>query len=140
VGGGNLLILGTSMTTALGAAKAAVKAMRKVEGVILPFPDGVVRSGSKVGSKYKTLMASTNHQYCPTLRGIVDDSVLADDEGCVLEIVIDGLTEEAVADAMRRGMHAAARRGIRRITAGNYGGNLGQFQIHLHQLIDADPA
>lgn len=140
VGGGNLLILATSMTTALGAAKAAVKVMREVEGVILPFPDGVVRSGSKVGSKYKTLMASTNHQYCPTLRGFVDDSVLDDDEGCVLEIVIDGLTEEAVADAMRRGMHAAARRGIRRIAAGNYGGNLGQFQIHLHQLLDADPA
>lgn len=140
VGGGNLLILGTSLTPALSAARAAVKVMREVEGVILPFPDGVVRSGSKVGSKYKTLLASTNHQYCPTLRGIVDDGVLAADEGCVLEIVIDGLSEDAVADAMRRGMHAAARRGIRRIAAGNYGGNLGQFQIPLHRLLEAAPA
>jgi formylmethanofuran--tetrahydromethanopterin N-formyltransferase len=140
VGGGNLLILGGTMTTTLGAARAAVKAMREAAGVIMPFPDGVVRSGSKVGSKYRTLMASTNHQYCPTLRGIVDDSALAADEGCVLEIVIDGLSEDAVADAMRRGMHAAARRGIRRIAAGNYGGNLGQFQIHLHQLLDGGKA
>ena len=85
---GSKLLLGKDAGVTLRAARAAVKAMREVPGVILPFPDGVVRSGSKVGSKYKSLMASTNHQYCPTLRGSIDDSALPDNVDCVLEIVI----------------------------------------------------
>jgi formylmethanofuran--tetrahydromethanopterin N-formyltransferase len=136
VGGGNLLLLGKSETATLRAAKAAVKAMREVRGVILPFPDGVVRSGSKVGSRYKALIASTNQRYCPTLRGVVEDSALPDGINCVLEIVIDGLDEDAVGAAMRSGMQAAARPGIRRISAGNYGGGLGQFQLYLHRLLE----
>ncbi len=137
VGGGNLLILGTDMKNTLRAAKAAVKAMREVPGVILPFPDGVVRSGSKVGSRYKGLPASTNEAYCPTLRGVVDDTKLGDRVHCVLEIVIDGLDLSAVEEAMRRGLRAAAGRGIKQIAAGNYGGNLGQFLINLHSLVPA---
>ncbi len=136
VGGGNILLLGKDMNTTLRAVKAAVKAMREVEDIILPFPDGVVRSGSKVGSKYKALIASTNDAYCPTLRAVRQDSSLAADVNCVLEIVIDGLDEAAVREAMRRGLHAAAKPGIRRITAGNYGGDLGQFKIDLHSLVD----
>ncbi len=135
VGGGNLLILATSAASALGAAKAAVREMRSTAGVILPFPDGVVRSGSKVGSKYKSLPASTNDAFCPTLRGVTRSSQLAKDVNCVLEIVIDGLSVDAVRDAMRRGIHAAARRGIKQISAGNYGGDLGQFHIRLHELL-----
>ncbi len=139
VGGGNLLILARHAGAALGAAKAAVRAMRAVTGTVLPFPAGVVRSGSKVGSRYRGLIASTNHAYCPTLRGMVDDSALQPDEHCVLEIVIDGLDEDAVREAMLVGMRAAARRGVTRIAAGNYGGTLGQFQIHLHQLLAPEP-
>jgi len=119
----------------LRAASAATKAMRNVAGIILPFPDGVVRSGSKVGSKYKSLIASTNDAYCPTLRGIVRDSKIIPDANCVLEIVIDGLGVEVVEEAMRRGLYAAAKPGIVQITAGNYGGNLGQFKIELKNLI-----
>lgn len=136
VGGGNILLLGKDLNTTLRAVKTAVKAMREVEDIILPFPDGVVRSGSKVGSKYKALIASTNDAYCPTLRGVLQDSSLATDVNCVLEIVIDGLDEAAVREAMRRGLHAAAKPGIRQITAGNYGGDLGQFKIDLHSLVD----
>lgn len=136
VGGGNILLLGKDLKTTLRAIKAAVKAMREVEGIILPFPDGVVRSGSKVGSKYKALIASTNDAYCPTLRGVRPDSSLGADVNCVLEIVIDGLDEAAVREAMQRGLHAAAKPGIRQITAGNYGGDLGQFKIDLHSLVD----
>lgn len=136
VGGGNILILGKDMKKTLKAAAAATKAMREIHGVILPFPDGVVRSGSKVGSRYKSLIASTNDAYCPTLRGVIENSAVVDDANCVLEIVVDGLDESAVADAMRVGMQAAARPGINQITAGNYGGNLGQFQIHLKNLIN----
>ncbi|MBI4005638.1 MAG: formylmethanofuran--tetrahydromethanopterin N-formyltransferase [Gammaproteobacteria bacterium] len=135
VGGGNILILGKDQKTTLRAASAATKAMRNVAGIILPFPDGVVRSGSKVGSKYKSLIASTNDAYCPTLRGTVRNSKVIPDANCVLEIVIDGMDVGAVEEAMRRGLYAAAKPGIVQITAGNYGGNLGQFKIELKNLI-----
>ena len=119
------------------AAEAAIKAMNKVRDAIMPFPGGIVRSGSKVGSKYKTLFASTNEAYCPTLRGAVA-SALDDDIANVLEIVIDGLTEAAVAQAMRAGMKAIValgpERGAVRIGAGNYGGKLGQYHFHLKDL------
>src|SRR5262249_46890331 len=72
VAGGNLLMLARSQGEGLAAAEAAVAAIHKVRGVILPFPGGVVRSGSKVGSRYKKLRASTNDAYCPTLRGLVN--------------------------------------------------------------------
>jgi formylmethanofuran--tetrahydromethanopterin N-formyltransferase len=137
VGGGNILILAKNQKSALKAAKAATKAMREVANVILPFPNGVVRSGSKVGSKYKSLIASTNHAYCPTLRGKVKKSELDDSINSVLEIVIDGLTINAVEEAMRVGMEAAAKPGVKQISAGNYGGNLGQYHIHLHKLSEA---
>lgn len=140
VGGGNIILLGKDMPTALRAANAATKAMRTVGGVILPFPDGVVRSGSKVGSRYKALMASTNEKYCPTLRGAKQGSALDNDVNCVLEIVVDGLDESAVREAMQVGMQAAAKPGIRKISAGNYGGNLGQYKIQLHSLLDANSA
>jgi formylmethanofuran--tetrahydromethanopterin N-formyltransferase len=138
VGGGNLLIMGADYEKTLRAAEAAVEAMNGVRDVVLPFPGGIVRSGSKVGSKYKALFASTNHFYCPSLRGQVD-TALEDDIGCVLEIVIDGLTEKSVADAMRAGIAAIVRLGPRngalRIGAGNYGGKLGPFHFHLKDLL-----
>ena len=135
VGGGNFLILGKDQKATLKAASAATKAMRELTDIILPFPNGVVRSGSKVGSKYKKLIASTNDAYCPTLRGVVDNSELDEGINSVLEIVIDGLTLEAVEQAMRIGVTAAAKPGIKKISAGNYGGGLGQYHIHLHQLL-----
>jgi formylmethanofuran--tetrahydromethanopterin N-formyltransferase len=136
IGGGNLLILAEDAAPALAAVEAAVEAMRGVPGVILPFPDGVVRCGSKVGSRYKAVIASTNDAYCPTLRAVSGATRLAPEIGCVLEIVIDGLELGQVEEAMRRGMKAAARPGVRRITAGNYGGNLGQYKIALHSLMN----
>ena len=138
VGGGNLLIMGATPETTMRAAELAVAAMNGVEGVILPFPGGIVRSGSKVGSKYKAMLASTNDAYCPTLRGAVATS-LDEDVGCVLEIVIDGLTEEAVAGAMRAGLAAIVKlgpeHGAVRVGAGNYGGKLGPFHFHLKDLL-----
>jgi len=138
VGGGNLLIMGKRATTTLAAAEAAVKAISAVPDVIMPFPGGIARSGSKVGSKYKTLRASTNDAYCPTLRGAVNTALDAD-VGSVLEIVIDGLTPQAVAAAMRAGIAAILRlgpgRGALRISAGNYGGKLGPHHFHLKELL-----
>lgn len=135
VGGGNLILCGADAGSALAAATAAVGAMRAVTGVILPFPGGVVRSGSKVGSRYKALPASTNDAYCPALKGVTAHTSLTADVNCVLEIVADGLTEDAVRAAMRAGMEAAARPGLVAVSAGNYGGNLGQFHIGLHSLL-----
>ncbi|HEV3003012.1 MAG TPA: formylmethanofuran--tetrahydromethanopterin N-formyltransferase [Pirellulales bacterium] len=134
VAGGNFLILGENQRTALASAEAARDAIQRVGGVILPFPGGVVRSGSKVGSRYRQLRASTNDAYCPTLRGLVP-SALPDGVHAVYEIVIDGLDLEAVERATRAGIEAACRPGIVRISAGNYGGNLGPFHLHLHKLM-----
>jgi formylmethanofuran--tetrahydromethanopterin N-formyltransferase len=136
VGGGNIIMLGDSAASALRASEAAAEAMHAVEGVILPFPGGIARSGSKVGSKrYKNAIASTNHVLCPTLRAQVDDTEVPDGVEAVYEIVIDGLAPEPVAEAMRVGLEAAARAGARQITAGNYGGNLGEHHFHLKELV-----
>ncbi len=135
VAGGNLIFLGDTQANTLAAAERAVTAMRRLPGVILPFPGGVVRSGSKVGSKYKALRASTNEAYCPTLRGVVK-SELPDGAHAVYEVVVDGLTLADVEAAMRAGMTAAADGpGLTRITAGNYGGKLGPHHIHLRKLL-----
>jgi formylmethanofuran--tetrahydromethanopterin N-formyltransferase len=138
VGGGNLIIMGRTAAGTLAAAQAAAKAISAVPDVIMPFPGGIARSGSKIGSKYKSLMASTNDAFCPTLRGAVD-SALDPDVTSVLEIVIDGLTSEAVAAAMRAGIAAVVRlgpsRGAVRISAGNYGGKLGPHHFRLKDLL-----
>ena len=138
IGGGNFLILAAGTSQALAAAEGAIDAMRSVRGAIMPFPGGVVRSGSKVGSKYKTLIASTNDAFCPTLRASVA-SELGPDIECVYEIVIDGMTEDAVRNSMQAGLRAVcalgAAGGIRRLSAGNYGGKLGKFHFPLRALL-----
>lgn len=134
VAGGNFLIVARGSDEGLSAATAAVEAMRQIPGVILPFPGGIVRSGSKVGSRYRKLKASTNDAYCPTLRSVVP-SQLPEGAGAVYEIVIDGVDLAAVESAMRVGIPAACRPGVMAITAGNYGGKLGPFPIHLHRLL-----
>jgi formylmethanofuran--tetrahydromethanopterin N-formyltransferase len=134
VAGGNFLIVGASQAAALAAAEAAGAAIRRLPGVILPFPGGIVRSGSKVGSRYKKLRASTNDAYCPTLRGLVK-SALPEGAGAVYEIVIDGVDLPAVEEATRAGVRAACGPGVLRISAGNYGGELGPFHLHLHKLL-----
>ena len=138
IGGGNFLVLAESQPQALAACEAAIEAMRRVPNVIMPFPGGVVRSGSKVGSKYKALNASTNDAYCPTLKGQTVTQLSLEIES-VMEIVIDGLTSNDIERAMRAGIEAVCRigaaGGIRRISAGNYGGKLGPHLFHLHQIL-----
>ncbi len=136
IGGGNLLVCGRTQSETLAAVRAAVSAINELEDVILPFPSGVVRSGSKVGSKYKPLKASTNDKWCPTLRGQTE-SDLKSDEQAVYEIVIDGLSTRAVANAMKVGLEIMQEKaGVLRISAGNYGGKLGPHHFYLHQLDD----
>lgn len=138
IGGGNFLLIGTDIAAVSHAARVAVEAIAPLPGVIAPFPGGVARSGSKIGSKYKGLIASTNDAFCPTLRGVAA-SDLGAAENAVLEVVLDGLTEHDIAEAIRAGVHAACREcggnGLLRITAGNYGGKLGRHHFHLHEVV-----
>ena len=139
VGGGNFLILARSADAALAAAEAAADAIADHPGVILPFPGGVVRSGSKVGSRrIKSMIASTNDAYCPTLRAVTT-SALPDTVNSVLELVINGTDADAIASAMRVGIDAACREGVVSISAGNYGGKLGPHHFHLRKIM-AGPA
>lgn len=136
VGGGNIILQGGSLEAALAAARRAVEAIATVPGTITPFPGGVVRSGSKVGSRYAALRASTNDAFCPSLVGRTASELV---EGAVAaaEIVIDGVDEDAVAKGMVAAIEAAAGEGTLAIAAGNYGGKLGKFHFHLHQLLSA---
>ena len=140
VGGGNFLILAQSADAALEAAEAGAEAMSGLGGVILPFPGGVVRSGSKVGSRrIKSMIASTNDAYCPTLRALTKTE-LPEGVNSVLEIVINGVDAPAIAGAMRAGIDAACREGVVAITAGNYGGKLGPHHFHLRKIMGGETA
>jgi formylmethanofuran--tetrahydromethanopterin N-formyltransferase len=138
IGGGNFLILATSQPAALAAAEAAITAMKKIPNVIMPFPGGVVRSGSKVGSKYKTMFASTNDAFCPTLKGATNTELSPEIES-VMEIVIDGIGFDDIAESMRVGIQAICdlgeASGVKRISAGNYGGKLGPHHFKLHEIM-----
>jgi formylmethanofuran--tetrahydromethanopterin N-formyltransferase len=138
VGGGNFLVLAESQPQALAACEAAIVEMKKIANVIMPFPGGVVRSGSKVGSKYPALGASTNDAFCPTLKGVTKSDLSPEIES-VMEIVIDGLSKEDIDKAMRAGIKAicqlGAANGIKRISAGNYGGKLGPYHFHLQEIM-----
>jgi formylmethanofuran--tetrahydromethanopterin N-formyltransferase len=138
VAGGNFLILAKDKASGLQAAEEAIKAIKtKASQVIMPFPGGICRSGSKAGSlKYK-LKASTNHSFCPGLRALVPDSHVPEGVGCVYEIVVNGLTLEAVKKAMSAGVKAATTvPGVVRISAGNYGGKLGPYKADLKEILD----
>ena len=138
IGGGNFLIMAKSQAQALQACETAVNAISHLPGVIMPFPGGGVRSGSKVGSKYTGLPASTHETYCPSLKDIVDTRLREGTEA-VMEIVIDGLQQQDVISAMRVGIqavcHLGTAQGIIAITAGNYGSKLGKYHFHLWEVM-----
>jgi formylmethanofuran--tetrahydromethanopterin N-formyltransferase len=141
IGGGNFLILATSQSAALAAAEVAIAAMQRLPNVIMPFPGGVVRSGSKVGSRYAAMFASTNDAFCPTLKGVTQTELSSDIES-VMEIVIDGLSFDDIALAMHTGIAAicalGSASGVKRISAGNYGGKLGPHHFKLHAIMEIE--
>jgi formylmethanofuran--tetrahydromethanopterin N-formyltransferase len=138
IGGGNFLVLSNNRKSCLEACEIAVNSIKDLPNVITPFPGGVVRSGSKVGSKYKALVASTNDAFCPTLRSLTN-SMLAKDVNCVMEIVINGLSSEDISLATRRCIDSISKSTIKKdivsISAGNYGGKLGQHHFHLRKIM-----
>lgn len=138
IGGGNFILIGESFDAVSLAVRAAIEAMKPMPGIITPFPGGAARSGSKVGSKYKALFASTNDAFCPTLLTVVESELLAG-ENAALEVVIDGMSFDAIADSIKVGVTAACQaagtHGLRRVTAGNYGGKLGKHHFHLSKVM-----
>lgn len=138
IGGGNFLLVAKNIQIASEAARLAAETIAQYPDVIAPFPGGVVRSGSKVGSKYASLIASTNDSYCPSLRGLFNSNLEYQDNA-VLELVLDGLTFDAISNAMKEAILAICHRfggkGLLRITAGNYGGKLGRHHFHLHEIL-----
>jgi formylmethanofuran--tetrahydromethanopterin N-formyltransferase len=138
IGGGNFLLLSKNRSSCLSACEIAVNVMSKIDNIITPFPGGVVRSGSKVGSKYKALIASTNDAFCPSLSGITG-SKLHKSVNCVMEIVINGLTKEDIDKGIRESLIAISKskykKDIVSVSAGNYGGKLGQHHFHLRKIL-----
>jgi formylmethanofuran--tetrahydromethanopterin N-formyltransferase len=138
IGGGNFLLLGTTLRAVSIACRAAVEAMAPLAGMITPFPGGATRSGSKVGSKYRTLFASTNEAYCPTLRDL-GQTQIPEGVTTALEVVIDGVDFDAIARAMNVGIRAACHSphqgGLLGVTAGNYGGKLGRHHFRLAEVL-----
>lgn len=136
IAGGNFLIIGQNQEAALEAAEKAIDAIKDVPNLITPFPGGIARSGSKVGSKYSFLNASTNDPLCPTLRTKIENSMLREGDNCVYEVILDGATEEAIKKGIKLGIEAAVKvPGINRISAGNFGGKLGRFQYKLYDVL-----
>ena len=138
IAGGNLILIGDSPENTLKAAESSVNAIKNIDFTITPFPGGICRSGSKVGSlKYPKLLASTNHIFCPTIKDLVPDTKLSENENCVLEIVINGLTVDAVSNAMANAIKEAVKTpGLIKITAANYEGKLGKHKIYLHKILE----
>lgn len=138
IGGGNFLLLGRTLADVSVACRAATAAIAPLANVITPFPGGATRSGSKVGSKYSGLFASTNEAFCPSLRGVVAQPFDAQVKA-ILEIVIDGMSFDSIALAMRAGIIAACESvgtdGLVGITAGNYGGKLGRHHFQLAEVM-----
>ena len=137
VGGGNLILMGKKPKDTLKATEAAVAAVQNVDGCVTPFPGGICQSGSKLGSKYEFLKASTNIHLCPTIREQVPESQVPATANCVLEIVMNGLNRQTVDAGMRAALHAAVKvPGLVKVTAANFGGKLGKHKFHLKALLD----
>jgi len=131
--GGNVWYLCDSMDSALKIGEKALKAIWKVDGVITPFD--ICSAGSKVETKYPEIGPTTNHPYCPTLKGKIPDSKVPEGVGAIPEIVINGVSLEAVKKAMKAAIYSVMNmRGLIKISAGNYGGKLGKYKIHLKEL------
>ncbi len=136
VAGGNFLVMGETEVATLEASERAIEAIHTVPLVITPFPGGLCRSGSKVGSTYAFLKASTNTPFCPAIKHSFAESQVPDGVNSVIEVVLNGLDEEAVKEAMAKGIRAATEvEGVKWITAVNFGGKLGKYQIHLKDAL-----
>ena len=131
--GGNLWLMGDSVDSALAATERGLRAVAAVPGTIMPFPGGIASSGSKPGSRYSFMVASTNHPFCPTLREKLGEmTTLPQGVRSVMEIIINGRDLATIAQATQIAIAACVETpGLVKISAGNYGGRLGKSFVHL---------
>ena len=135
VSGGNLWFLCKDENSALEAGDKALEAIHDVEGVVTPFD--VCSAGSKPETRYPEIGPTTNHLYCPTLKDKIPDSKVPEGVNSIPEIVINGMSLEAVKKAMKAAIYAVKDLdGVLRISAGNYGGKLGKHKIYLRELVE----
>ncbi|NIA03297.1 MAG: formylmethanofuran--tetrahydromethanopterin formyltransferase, partial [Nitrospirae bacterium] len=135
--GGNVWLFCDCVETALDAGDRAVEATEGIEGAITSFD--ICSAGSKPlysGQAHPDVGPTTNHPYCPTLKGKIPDFMVPEGVGSIPEIVINGVDETAIRNAMKAAMYAASEvQGVKRISAGNYDGKLGKFKIFLRDLV-----
>ncbi|MEM2816578.1 MAG: formylmethanofuran--tetrahydromethanopterin N-formyltransferase [Candidatus Bathyarchaeia archaeon] len=132
--GANFWIMCKTKEAVKEAGRKALEAIHEVEGVVTPFD--VCSAGSKPETRFPWIGPTTNHLYCPSLRKKLGaDSKVPEGVGYIPEVVINGVSLEAVKQAMRAGITAAAKvKGVVGISAGNYGGKLGDYRIYLREL------
>jgi formylmethanofuran--tetrahydromethanopterin N-formyltransferase len=134
IAGGNFWYMCKTKKQVITAGKKALEAIHQVEGVTTPFD--VCSAGSKTETHFPLIGPTTNHPYCPSLkRKLKDESKVPEGINYIPEIVINGISMDAVRKAMKAGIQAVLSiDGVARISAGNYGGKLGDYKINLKEL------
>jgi len=132
--GANFWYMCKTKRAVMEAGRKALEAIGKVEGVVTPFD--ICSAGSKPETKFPWIGPTTNHSYCPTLRErLGKESKVPEGVNYIPEIVINGVSIEAVKEAMKVGIQSAGNvNGVVKISAGNYGGKLGRHKIYLREL------
>jgi formylmethanofuran--tetrahydromethanopterin N-formyltransferase len=134
VSGGNIWFMCRDENSALKAGDRALEAIHRVEGVVTPFD--VCSAGSKPETNFPEIGPTTNHYYCPSLKNKIADSKVPRGVKSIPEIVINGVSMDAVKKAMKEAINAAKNmRGVVKISAGNYDGKLGKHRIYLRELL-----
>jgi formylmethanofuran--tetrahydromethanopterin N-formyltransferase len=134
VSGGNIWLMCQDEDSALKAGDKALEAIHRVEGVITPFD--ICSAGSKPETKYPAIGPTTNHPYVPSLKGRIPDSKVPDGVNSIPEVVINGISMDAIKEAMGTAIQAVKDMdGVVKISAGNYGGRLGKYRIYLQELL-----
>jgi formylmethanofuran--tetrahydromethanopterin N-formyltransferase len=132
--GANFWVMCKTKMALKKAGEKALEAIHKVNGVVTPFD--VCSAGSKPETRFPWIGPTTNHPYCPSLKQRLGKvSMVPEGVRYIPEIVINGISMEAVKDAMKAGIEVVLTvDGVVRISAGNYGGKLGEFKIYLREL------
>ena len=102
--------------------------------MVTPFD--VCSAGSKPETHFPKIGPTTNHLYCPSLKKqLGKESLVPEGVGYIAEIVYDGVSLDAVKEATKAGIEAVVEvDGVVKISAGNYGGKLGEYKIFLREL------
>lgn len=134
--GANFWIMCKTKETVKKSGEKALEAISKVEEVIAPFE--VCSAGSKPETNFPWIGPTTNHPYCPSLKKrLGKESRVPESVNYIPEIVINGISMEAVKKAMKAGIEAVLNvDGVVKVSAGNYGGKLGRYKVYLRELFE----